>query len=169
MPELSSVDTPRRTEGEWDICCLEHGIQPSAVDDSFLFVSGIAVKTPRPILLEPINPPYVNSLASLPWPLYSTSSSVSVLPITSSSHWLGSSYPIKSMLISEAEEWLPVLGELPWTRGLGEISTELSNLCTELQSITSSSSVDFWKPPWALYYSSLPIKGSMSCKNTITP
>jgi hypothetical protein len=102
VPELSSVDTPRRTEGEWDICCLEHGIQPSAVDDSFLFVSGIARKTPRPILLEPINPPYVNSLASLPWPLYSTSifkkkppwplystsSSVSVLFITSSSYRL---------------------------------------------------------------------------------
>ena len=76
-----------------------------------------------------------------PWPLYYTSSSVSVLPITNSSYWLGSSYPIKSMLISEAEEWLLVLGELPWRRGLGEIPTELSNLCTELQSITSSSSM----------------------------
>ena len=60
------------------------------------------------------------------------------------------------MLISEAEEWLLVLGELPWRRGLGEMPTELSDLCMELQSITSSSSVDFWKPPWALHYSSLP-------------
>jgi hypothetical protein len=33
--------------------------------------------------------------------------------------------------------------------------TELSNLCTELQSITSSSSVDLWKSAWALYYSYL--------------
>ena len=80
------------------------------------------------------------------WPSFSTSSLMSVLPITSSSYWLGSSSPIKSMLASEAAELLLVLGEM---------STELSNLCMELQSITSSSSVDLWKPPWALYYSYL--------------
>ena len=38
---------------------------------------------------------------------------------------------------------------------MGEMFTELSNLCTELQSITSSSSVDLWKSAWALYYSYL--------------
>ena len=47
-----------------------------------------------------------------PWPLFSTSSSMSVLPITSSSYWLGSSSPIKSMLVSEAAELLLVLGEM---------------------------------------------------------
>ena len=25
VSELSSAEIPRRTEGEWDICCLEHG------------------------------------------------------------------------------------------------------------------------------------------------
>ena len=34
--------------------------------------------------------------------------------------------PTKSILVSEAEEWL--LGEALWTRRLGEMSTELLNI-----------------------------------------
>ena len=41
----------------------------------------------------------------------------------------------------------------------------------ELQSITSSSSVDLWKPPWALYYSfllsGLQFTTTLSCKHTL--
>ena len=66
------------------------------------------------------------------------------------------------MLVSEAAELLLVLGEM---------STELSNLCMELQSITSSSSVDLWKPPWALYcsylLSGLQFTTTMLCKHTL--
>ena len=54
MAEFSSVETPR-TEGKWDICCLEHGSQPAAVNDSSLFDSGTVKKTTRPILLK-LNP-----------------------------------------------------------------------------------------------------------------
>ena len=39
VAKISSVET-HRTENEWGICCLEHGIQPAAVDDSSMFVSG---------------------------------------------------------------------------------------------------------------------------------
>ena len=56
------------SEGDWEIFCLEHGIQPAAVDVIFPFVSGTVKKIPRPILLDlsPVSFLDMGNISNLP-------------------------------------------------------------------------------------------------------
>ena len=56
------------SEGDWEIFCLEHGIQPAAVAVIFPFVFGTVKKIPRPILLDlsPVSFLDMGNISNLP-------------------------------------------------------------------------------------------------------